>query len=155
MVKKSEARVAAAAADTIAPPPKKIVMEDDNIIGEVAQEVMNITLYFAGLPQEEIVCIFHNKFKPINLYRLRQMRGLRFDTFQDQERIRIEDGMLRLRKTSGIYKNFAKSLHKVWLEAFHNYTTILVALFGKEAHDIHTTIAEFYSNIYKLSTVYE
>ena len=83
MVKESEAPVTAATADTIAPPPRKIVMEDDDIIVEVPQEVMNITLSFASLPQEEIVCIFHNKFKPINFYRLRHIQGLRFDTFQD------------------------------------------------------------------------
>ncbi len=83
MVKESEASVTAAAAATIAPSPRKIVMEDDNIIGEVPQEVMNITLCFASLRQEEIVRIFHNNFKPINFYRLRHKRGLRFDTFQD------------------------------------------------------------------------
>lgn len=51
-------------------------MEEEDIIGEVPPEVTNISLSFAGLPQEEIVRIFHNKFKAINLYRLRHMRGL-------------------------------------------------------------------------------
>ncbi len=63
--------------------------------------------------------------------------------------------MLRLRKTSGTYKDFRRSFHEVWSEAFHNYTTILVSLFEKEALDLHTALAEFYSNIYELSTVYE
>ncbi len=155
MVKESEVRVAATAAATIAPPPKKIVMEDDDIIGEFPQEVMDITLRFAGLPKEEIVRIFHKKFKPINLYRLRHMRGLRFDTFQDQEQIGIDNGMLRLWKTLGTYKDFGKFFHKVWSEVFRNYTTILVFLLGKEAPDLHTALAEFYSNIYELSTVYK
>lgn len=75
MVKESEAHVAAAAAAAAAPTgaapaPRKTFMEDDDIIGEVPPEVMNLTLRFAGLPQEEFVRIFHNKFKPINLYRL-------------------------------------------------------------------------------------
>ncbi len=83
------------------------------------------------------------------------MRRLRFDTLQDQERIRIADGMLRLRKTSRKYKDFGESFYEVWSKAFHNYTTIHVSLFGKEALDLHTVLAEFYSNIYKLSTVYE
>ncbi len=62
MVKELEARVATAAVATIAPPAKTIVMEDNDIIGEVhqevmnicevPQEVMNITSRFAGLPQE-------------------------------------------------------------------------------------------------------
>lgn len=41
--------------------------EEDDISGEVPSEVMNITFRFPGLPQEEIIRIFHNKFKPINL----------------------------------------------------------------------------------------
>lgn len=63
--------------------------------------------------------------------------------------------MLRLRKTSGTYKNFGKSFYDVWADAFHNYTTILVSLFGKEAPDLHTALAEFCSIVYELSTVYE
>ena len=106
----------------------------DDIIGEYPPEVSSISLHFAGLPQEEIISIFHNKFKfkAINLYRLRHMRGFRYETFQDQERIGIEDGILRLRKTSGTYKNFGNSFHEVWGKAFINYTTILVSLFGKD-----------------------
>ncbi len=50
MVKKSEAREAGAAAYTIAPLTRKIVIGNDDIIGEVPQEVMNITLCFASLP---------------------------------------------------------------------------------------------------------
>ena len=76
------------------------------------------------------------------------MRGLRFDTFQYQERIAIEDVIHRLRKTSGIYKDFEKSFHEVWSDSFHNYIIILVSLFGKEAPDLHIALAEFYSNIY-------
>ena len=109
---------------------------------------MSITLRFAGLPKEEIVRIFQNKFKPINLYRLRHMRGLRFDSLHDQDRIGIEDGMLKLRKTSGTYKDFGKSFYEVWADAFHNYTTILVSLFGREVPDLHSALAEFYTNIY-------
>ena len=63
--------------------------------------------------------------------------------------------MLRLRKTSEKYKDFGKSFHEVWSKAFHNNTIILVSLFRKEAPDLHTALAEFYSNIYDLSTVYE
>lgn len=125
MVKESEARVAssvaAATAATSAAPPaapagaqaRRTIGDEDDITGEVPPEVMSIILQFAGLPQEEIVRIFQNKFKPINLYRLRHMRGLRFDALQDHDRIGIEDGMLRLRKTSGTYKDFGKSFYNV------------------------------------------
>ncbi len=161
IVKKSEARVAAsvaaasAATTAAAPARRPMADEEDDITGEVPTEVMSITLRFAGLPKEEIVRIFKNKFKPINLYGLRHMRELRFDSLHDQDRISIEDGMLKLRKTSGTYKDFGKSPYKVWADAFHNYTAILISLFGSEVPDLHSVLAEFYTNIYELSTVYE
>lgn len=108
IVKESEAWVAAsvvaatAAALPAAPAAparaqaRKPMANEDDITGEVPPKVMSITLRFAGLLQEKIVKIFQNKFKPINLYRLRHMRGLRFDALQDNNRIGIEDGMFRL-----------------------------------------------------------
>ena len=42
---------------------------------------------FIGLPQEDIVIIFWDKFKPINLYRLRHMQGLTFKAYKDKERL--------------------------------------------------------------------
>ncbi len=99
--------------------------------------------------------IFQNKFQPINLYRPHHMRGLRFDSLHDQDRIGLEDGMLKLRKMSGTDKDFGKSFYEVWADASHNYTTILVFFFGREVSDLHSALAEFYSNIYGLSTVYE
>lgn len=82
-------------------------MDLDAIKGEVPPEVTNICLSFAGLPQEEIVRIFHNRFKAINLYRLQHMRGLRYEAFQDQERIGIEDGMLNIQR---IWKELPRGL---------------------------------------------
>lgn len=46
------------------------------MMGQVPPEVMNVTLRFAGLPREEIVRTIPNKFKPINIYWLRYIRGL-------------------------------------------------------------------------------
>lgn len=37
----------------------------------------------------------------------------------------------------------------------HNYMTILVSVFGKEAPDLHAALAEFYSSIHELSTIYK
>ncbi len=72
-------------------------------------EVVDLSPQFGGLPQEEIIEIFQNKFKPFNLYRLRHMRGLTFEAYKDEERIGIEDGMLKLRKASGTYKDYSES----------------------------------------------
>ncbi len=99
--------------------------------------------------------VFQNKFKPINLYRLRHIRGFRFNSLHDQDRIGIEDGILKLRKTSRTYKDFGKSFYEVWADAFHNYTTILVSFFGRKVPNLHSALAEFYTNIYKLPIVYE
>ena len=77
------------------------------------------------------------------------MRGLRLNALQDHDRIGIENGMLRLRKTS------EKSFYNVWADAFYNYTIIFVSLFGEETPDLHNALAQFYSNVYKLSTGYE
>ncbi len=116
MVKESEARVAAAvtAASTIVGAKAwRWTVEQDNITDEVPSEVTSITLRFIGIPQEKIVRIVQNEFKPINLCCLRHMRGLRFDALQDLDRIGIEDGMLRLRETSETYKDFGKSFYNV------------------------------------------
>lgn len=47
---------------------KKTIIEKDNIIGKIFIKVRNITFYFIGLFQEEIIRIFQNIFKLINLY---------------------------------------------------------------------------------------
>ena len=135
MGRESDAHIAASAAATAAgatQAPKRVGMKEDDIIGEVPPEVTNISLSFAGLPQEEIVRIFHNRFKAINPHRLRHMRGLHYEAFRDQERTGIEGGMLRLRETSGTFEEFGKSFHEVWWKAFINYTAILVSLFAKQ-----------------------
>ena len=72
----------------------------------------------------------------------------------DQDCIDIKEGMLKLRKTSGTYKDFGKSFYEVWADDYHNYTTILVSVFGREVLDLYSALAEYYTNIYELSTVY-
>lgn len=47
------------------------------------------------------------------------MQGFTFEAYQDKEKIRIEDGMLKFRKTSGTYKDYGNNFYKVWLEAFN------------------------------------
>lgn len=44
-------------------------VEDNEILGEITLEVSDFSLRFASLLKEEIIQIFHNKFKPINFYR--------------------------------------------------------------------------------------
>ena len=42
------------------------------------------------------------------------MQGLWYETFKDQERISIEDEMLRLRRRSRRYKDLKKSFYEVY-----------------------------------------
>ena len=71
IVKESKAQVAAfvvAAAALMAVPQRKLLVEEDDITDEVPPEVESITFCFTSLFKEEIIRIFHNKFKPINFY---------------------------------------------------------------------------------------
>lgn len=157
--KESEARMAAASsaasAANQAPKPRAQPSGEDEIQGEIPPEVTDLSLQFVGLPQEEIVKIFHNKFKPINLYHLRHMRGLSFEVYQDEEKIGIEDGMLKLRKTSGSYKDYGSNFYEVWSEAFINYTSIMLSLFGHTAHRLQAALTQFYGLVLQLSEVYD
>ena len=49
--------------------------EDSTDKGEIPEEVRTHSLRFTDLPQKEIVRIFNGKFKPVNLYKLRHMKG--------------------------------------------------------------------------------
>lgn len=83
MVKKLEARVAAIVAIVVAlvaAPQRRLLTEKDNKTYEVSPKVMSITFCFVGLSKKKIIHIFHNKFKLINLYRLRHMQRLCFDS---------------------------------------------------------------------------
>ncbi len=83
------------------------------------------------------------------------MRGLSFEAYKDEEQIGIEDGMLKLRKTSGSYKDYSHSFYKVWSEAFINYTSILVSLFGATVPHFQATLTQFYGLMLQLSKVYD
>lgn len=56
---------------------------------------------------------------------------------------------------SEIYKDYKKFFYEVWANVCHNYITIFVSLFGKEAPDLYAAFVKFYSCIYKLLTVYK
>jgi hypothetical protein len=159
MRRESEARITATAAAVVAfnSAINKIrsMNEEDDLIDEIFSEVQALNVRYVDFSQDEIVKIFVNKFKLINLYRLRHMRGLQYDKLNDMNRIGIEDDMLKLRKTSRTYKDFEKSFHEVWSESFLNYTSIMISLFGKTALDLHATLSAFHNDIYQLSRVYE
>lgn len=85
MKKESDARIAASAASaaaasasTAAAPQRRTMSEEDDILGEVPQKPRISPSVLSVCQKRRSRGIFQNKFKPINLYCLRHMRGLRF-----------------------------------------------------------------------------
>jgi hypothetical protein len=76
MKRESEARIAATAAATAAVViafisiltlKSRIMNDEDDVTDEILLEMTALNLRYASLSQNEIVRIFHNKFKSINL----------------------------------------------------------------------------------------
>lgn len=126
-------------------------IEEDDYTGEISSKVKALATQFAGLPQGEIAKVFSNRFRPMNLHKLRLMRG-RDDLYHDQ--IHIDEGTLKMRKVTGSYKDYG-STNTVWSEAFLNYTMILMALFGPTIPTLYLALAGFHREIIELSTIYE
>ncbi|MCJ1423227.1 hypothetical protein MMC29_001109 [Sticta canariensis] len=136
-------RSAAAAVSTVTYPPPRMGYVDDSK-GEIPPEANRVVLQFAGLPQEEILRICLDWFKPVNLYRLRHLCGTRYEAFRDEEP-----------RMPGTYKNYGKSFIEVWSEPFHNYTAIMDAFFGPVVPDLQLALLRFYGVILQLSKVYD
>ncbi|MCJ1468626.1 hypothetical protein MMC07_007255 [Pseudocyphellaria aurata] len=81
--------------------------------------------------------------------------GVTYETYQDKDRVDIEDGTLKLKKKSGTYKHFGKSVQDVWSAGFLNYAMIMVSLFGQTNPDLHAALFQFHGTIIELSQVYE
>lgn len=127
------------------------LFDEDDYTGEIPNEVKLLASQFAGLPEGEIAKIFANKFRPINLYKLRQMRGCD-DMYRDQ--ISIEEGTLKMKKVTGSYKDYGRD-NFLWSKAFLNYAMILMELFGITTPSLHLALHRFHREIIDLSTVYE
>lgn len=82
------------------------------------------------------------------------MRGLFFEAYKDKEKIGIEDGMLKLRKILGIYKDYSTNFYEVWSEAFINYISIVVSLFEATAPRLQAALTQFYGLVLQFSKVY-
>lgn len=65
------------------------------------------------------------------------------------------DSELRLKKTSGTYKEFGNSFYKVWSENFINYTAAMVSLFATTSSELDAALFTFYDNILQLAQVHE
>lgn len=126
-------------------------IEEDEYTGEIPTEVQALASQFASLFQGEIAKIFSNRFQPMNLYKLRLMRG-RDDMYRDQ--VHVDEGTLKMRKVTGSYKDYGAN-NTLWSEALLNYTMILMALFGSNIPALYLALASFHQEIMELSTIYE
>lgn len=127
------------------------MIEKDNYIDEISIEVKLLATQFAGFPQAEIVKVFSNCFRPMNLYKLHLMKG-RDDLYRDQ--IHVDEDTLKMRKVISSYKDYGIT-STLWSEAFFKYTMILMALFGLTILTLYLALAGFHHEIIKLSTIYE
>lgn len=59
-----------------------------------------------------------------------------------------------MRKVTGSYKDYGKN-NTLWSEAFLNYASIVVSLFGTTSPTLHLALANFHRDIIGLSTVYK
>ena len=101
--------------------------DDDTLDDTIPLEVSACWNMFSGLSKEEIVKIFKNKFKSMILYKLRHLHNFE-DTWEDDS-IVVKNGSLKPRKIKDIYKDFGRSINKVWSEAFLNSILVINILF--------------------------
>ena len=126
--------------------------DDDDGLGETTpSEVSARRDMFSGLPEEEVVKIFKNKFKPMNLYKMRHLHG--FENTQEEDGIVVENGTLKPRKTTGTLKDFGKSVNEVWSESFVNYMLVINILFGTP--ELSAALLLFYRQIMTLARSYD
>lgn len=80
MKAESAARIAAftttSSANESVDPRRRPLGEEDDDIGEIPLEARSMIHRFPSLPKEDIIRIFRNKFRTINLFRFRHMRGI-------------------------------------------------------------------------------
>lgn len=94
---RSAALMTASSANPVDPKRRPLDEEDDDT-GEIPFEARSIVHRFPSLPKEDTIRIFRNKFRPINLFRLRHVGGIRHrhvggirhDALQDQDRIGLD-----------------------------------------------------------------
>lgn len=87
--------------------------EEDDDIGETPLEAKSIIHHFSVSSERRYYPYFRNKFRPNNLFRLRHARGIRLDALQNKDRIGLDDGTLKLRRITGLYKHFGNTIYDV------------------------------------------
>jgi hypothetical protein len=118
---------------------------NDEKSDEISLEVRFHHARFTDLSTNEIVKIFNEKFKFINLYKLRHERILDHEFFENQNRIELKNDQLKnLKKTIEFYKDYEKTFYEMYAKIFINYLHITTSLFIKINSDLCFTLIKFY-----------
>jgi hypothetical protein len=133
------------------------ITTDDDDVNEIFLEVKSHHVRFVSLSSNERIKIFNEKFKSINLYKLRHMRNLNHEFFENQNRIDFEDNdqLKNLKKTIEILKNFEKTFYEIYFETFINYQIMIISLFVKISSNLFVTLIKFYQKILELVKLYD
>jgi hypothetical protein len=130
--------------------------ENEDDTDEILAEVQSHHVRFTDLSIDEIVKIFNEKFKSINLYKFRHERILDHEFFENQTRIEIENDQLKnLKKTVESYKDYEKSFYEVYAEIFINYLQMTTSLFVKISSNLSVTLIKYYQKILNLIKLYD
>ena len=78
-------------------------IKNNDYISEIPSKTTALAKEFVGLSQRKIVKVFSNRFRSMNLYKLRLMRGWN-DLYYKQ--IHIDEGTLKIHKVTGLYKDY-------------------------------------------------
>jgi hypothetical protein len=130
---------------------------NENDSNEISSKMIFHHTRFVDLSSKEIVRIFNEKFKLINLYKLRHMRELNHEFYLKQNHIELEknEQLKNLRKIVRIFKNFDKFYYEMYSETFINYHLIVMSLFDKISSNLFVTLIKFQQKILKLTKLYD
>ena len=127
--------------------------EDDGFNeGEFLLPVRKVILSHFGLPRRDVYAIYENKFKSLDLYKLRYYAG----RGGDEEGARIIEDMNRMlifKKKRGLYKDFGL-VNKIWFYIFLNYVIILLEYNNITYPLLFEAFLAFYARIIELSKIY-
>ena len=114
--------------------------------------VRKVVLSHPGLPRRDVYAIYENKFKPLDLHKLRHHAGRE----EDEEGARIIEDINEMfisKKKRGSYKDFSL-ISKIWFYIFLNYVVILLGYNNITYLFLFEAFLAFHARIIELSEIY-
>lgn len=145
--KESRARISAIQSGAGAAAALQNPVDEEKPVGEIIPAALRVASRYPGIPKAEIARIFANKFRPENLYKLRNLKG-------HVEKNREVNGPMKQGRANGTLHNYGCTWD-IWSESFINYCMIMVDFFGIPFPTLHRALLLYYTKICKLSKIYE